>query len=78
MSDLTQFCGGRLSLKTTLMFGLQMVQRMRELHARRVVHLDIKPQNITIGLYEKTNLFHLIDFGLSEYFEDESQRHVDF
>ena len=35
-----------------------------------IVHLDIKPQNATIGLQNETSDIHLIDFGISEYYID--------
>ena len=38
ISDLMTFCGGRLSIKSTLMIGLQLVDRLQDLHANKIVH----------------------------------------
>lgn len=38
-----QKCGGRFSLKTTLMLTLQMLDRVRYVHSLGLVHGDIKP-----------------------------------
>lgn len=51
LSQLAHFCGGKLSLKTVLMIGKQMIQNLEELHQYgRCVHRDLKPDNIIVGL----------------------------
>ena len=70
LSDLMQFCGGRLSIKTMLMVGKQLLKRLQDLHAQNIVHLDIKPQNTVIGLNDRTSEINLIDFGISEYYRN--------
>lgn len=65
ISELIQFCDGTLSLKSTIKIGMQMLRRLQDLHERNLVHSDIKPQNFTVGLKNKTNMVHLIDFGIS-------------
>ena len=44
--------------------GLQMVDAVRCLHALSVVHLDLKPDNMTIGC---DGVLRLIDFETAEY-----------
>ena len=50
LMDLYRFCGKRLSVKTILIVGVQMIERMQQLHANNIVHQDIKPHNLAIGL----------------------------
>lgn len=77
LMDLAQFCGGKLSDKTTFMVGLQLVKRLEDLHARRLIHQDIKPQNITVGVGDRSKNVYLIDFGLAEYYKNEENIHVE-
>jgi serine/threonine protein kinase len=42
--------GKRLSIKSTLMLGWQLLESLATLHALGYVHRDIKPDNIAIGV----------------------------
>ena len=75
--DLVEFCGGKLSAKTTLLVGKQIFNRLQDLHALKIIHQDIKPKNIVIGLDADTSMIHLIDFGISEYYLDELDAHAE-
>ncbi len=47
------------------MIGIQIIQRLRDLHSIGIIHNDIKPNNILINK-ENGELLYLIDFGLSK------------
>jgi len=53
----------RFSLKITLKIGIQMVERLRYVHEKGLIHRDVKPDNFLIGLGKYANLIYLIDFG---------------
>lgn len=60
-------CGGRFSLKTTLMVGLQMLERIEFLHQNGYLHGDIKPSNFLMGKSAKVkHKVYMIDFELSK------------
>jgi casein kinase I family protein HRR25 len=54
------------SLKTILMIGIQVLKRLEDIHARGIIHGDIKPSNLLVGLHEDMHKIFLIDFGLSQ------------
>ena len=54
---------GPFSLLTTLDMGVQILSALSEIHGRGIVHRDIKPHNILVGLNGK--VFKLTDFGLA-------------
>ena len=41
-----------------------------------MIHQDIKPQNIVIGLGENTSILHLIDFGVSQFYKSMAGTHI--
>ena len=58
-------CGSRFSLKTVLMFAEQALSCLQSMHMRGIVHRDLKPANFVLGLGPKSNVIHLVDFGLA-------------
>jgi serine/threonine protein kinase len=55
-----------LSLKTTLVLGIQLIKRIQTLHEMFLLHRDIKPSNLLFGNKERTNKLFLVDFGFSK------------
>lgn len=55
------------SLKTTLILGIQIINRIKTLHESQLIHRDIKPSNFIFGSGVKsTNKLYLIDFGFAK------------
>ena len=52
------------------MIADQMIARLQFLHNKNYIHRDVKPDNFLIGLGRRSNIFYLIDFGLSKKFRD--------
>mmetsp|Transcript_10095 Transcript_10095/g.10042 ORF Transcript_10095/g.10042 Transcript_10095/m.10042 type:complete len:292 (+) Transcript_10095:10-885(+) len=79
LDKIFKFCHGVFSLKTILILAYQMIERIKFVHKKGIVHRDIKPQNFAIGLGENSNKIYLIDFGLAKRFMDEtSHKHVEY
>lgn len=48
-----------------MMIGLQVIDRLEAFHRIGYIHRDVKPDNLGIGLYEKSKIIYLFDFGLA-------------
>lgn len=79
LEELFNVCSRKFSLKTVLMLADQMISRVETIHAKNLLHRDIKPDNFTIGCGMRTNQVHIIDFGLSKKFRDSrTQMHITY
>ena len=66
LQKMINFCGGKFSMKTSIMCGLQVLKQLENLHKIGYVHRDVKPGNITLGFGKNTCNLYLIDLGLSK------------
>lgn len=79
LEDLFNLCGGKFSVKTSLMLFYQILELLESMHERLYIHRDLKPDNIMIGIGDLSNVIHLIDFGLSRLVvEPKTGQHIPF
>eukprot|EP01065_Artemidia_motanka_P031185 TRINITY_DN3742_c0_g1_i3.p1 TRINITY_DN3742_c0_g1~~TRINITY_DN3742_c0_g1_i3.p1 ORF type:complete len:428 (+),score=114.26 TRINITY_DN3742_c0_g1_i3:117-1400(+) len=78
LEDLMTYCQRKMSLKTTLLLGEQMISVVENIHSEGFIHRDIKPENFTMGIGEKGHILYLVDFGLAKRFRDKSGEHIPF
>jgi serine/threonine protein kinase len=62
ISELFNYCNGHFSLKTSLLVFDQMIAIIESLHAKNIVHGNIKPNHFLIGNNLKTDTLYLVDF----------------
>lgn len=75
LESLKMQCGGRFSLKTTLMLGIQIIDIFMYLHHHSYIHRDIKAENFLVGNAttksgKEIQLVYLIDFGLAKKYRN--------
>lgn len=64
----------KLDLKSTLIMAESMVTCLEHLHARGIVHKDIKAHNFVFG--SPPDRLHIIDFGLAERWRHSDSAHA--
>ena len=78
--DLFRFCGTKkFTISTVCLIALQILNRIEYLHKHHYIHRDIKPENFVIGIEEKSNIIHCIDFGLSKRYKNpKNHQHIPY
>ena len=70
LGDLFNFCNRKFSLKTILLLANQLISQIEYIHAKSLIHHDIKPDNFLMGIGKHGNQVNVIDFGLAKAYCD--------
>lgn len=68
LDQLMTHCGGRFSMKTTILLAREMISQLEFLHKHCFIHRDLKPGNFLVGRGENYSNIYMIDYGLSKKF----------
>jgi len=55
-----------------------MLERIKFIHSKDVIHRDIKPDNFLMGLNYKSNKLFIIDFGLAKRVINKDSKHIPY
>ena len=73
--DLKAVCAEvHLSVKDVLLIAIKLIKILQRIHARGIVHQDLKPANIMFSKHDKDSMY-IMDFGLARSFVDENGFH---
>ncbi|THH16477.1 hypothetical protein EUX98_g9295 [Antrodiella citrinella] len=59
-------CGSQFTLKTVLLLADQLITRLEYIHSHDLVHGDIKPANILMGIGRRADIAYIVDYGLTK------------
>ena len=63
------------SLEYVLKIGIYIIELLKTIHEKGLVHRDIKPDNFLYSLKDKNQLY-IIDFGFCKTFIEENNKHI--
>ena len=67
------------SMKTLLMLADQMIENIEIIHAEGLLHNDLKPNNMSMGIDAKnSSQLYIIDFGMYESWQEENGDHIKY
>ena len=67
-----------IRLKDMLLAGMQIIDRIKYIHSKDLLHLDIKPNNFLVG-NPNDSLIYIIDFGFAKkYRSSRTGKHIQF
>ena len=79
LEDLFQSCKRQLDVKSVLLVAIQLMQHFQKIHAERIIHRDVKPDNFLIGATESTrDKIFVIDFGLAKCYQNSAGEHIPY
>ena len=78
LADLLDDYQTGFSLSTVLRIAIQLINRLRDVHRRGVIHRDINPGNLAIGRGDKSGVVYILDFGLAGFFVKERGEHIPY
>ena len=70
LEDLFQKSKKHFSLHTVCMIGIQMLERIKFIHNKHIIHRDIKPDNFVMDHLVHFNILHSISTENSQKLQD--------
>ena len=76
LKDLFIHKQGKCNLIDICLIGIQLLDRLEWIHSKNIIHRDINPENLLIGLKDP-NIIYIIDFGFcKKYRSSKTGKHV--
>jgi len=69
---------GTFSLKLILQIGIQVINLLKTIHDKGLVHRDIKPDNFLLSTKPNDKNIYLIDFGFCKSYLIDDDKHIPY
>lgn len=63
------------SFKSTMQIGIKIIEILRYIHEKQIIHRDIKPDNFLLSLDRKN--IYIIDFGFCKSYTKSNGKHIE-
>ena len=78
LEDKFQKLNRSFSMKTLLMLADQMIENIEIIHEKGILHNDLKPDNMSMGMDAKnSSQLYIIDFGLCKPWREADGSHIE-
>ena len=78
LEDKFQKLNRDFSMKTVLMLADQMIENIEIIHEKGVLHNDLKPDNMSMGMDAKnSSQLYIIDFGMCTHWREADGSHIE-
>ena len=79
LEDKFQKLNRSFSMKTLLMLADQMIENIEMIHEKGVLHNDLKPDNMSMGMDAKnSSQLYIIDFGMCSRWKEADGSHIQY
>ena len=79
LEDKFQKLNRSFSMKTLLMLADQMIENIEIIHEKGVIHNDLKPDNMSMGMDAKnSSQLYIIDFGMCSRWKEADGSHIQY
>mmetsp|Transcript_35348 Transcript_35348/g.79747 ORF Transcript_35348/g.79747 Transcript_35348/m.79747 type:complete len:253 (+) Transcript_35348:52-810(+) len=75
LREVLRLKGGRFEPSMVAHYGRQMLEALRECHKRKLLFVDVKPDNFMVGTGAKAEFVFIADFGVAEKYIDAKGGH---
>jgi len=72
LENMFTFCNKKFSVRCVCNLGCQMIEILKYIHSKHIIHQDIKPDNFVTSYKINENKIYLLDFGLARKYRSSS------
>ena len=74
LENMFTFCNKKFSVRCVCNIGYQMIDILKYIHSKHIIHQDIKPDNFVVGYNSNENKLYLLDFGLARKYRSSTTK----
>lgn len=77
LSKMMKKCGGKFSLKTSLLLGIEIISILQYFHFKNYLHCGLRPEHLMMGAGAKYTKLFIVDYSTTiKYRDNQTLEHV--